>query len=36
MRMFTLTYGRPFSKVGDENGDAAMSAFAAKNEGFVR
>jgi hypothetical protein len=36
MRALTLTYGRPFSKVCNENGDAVMSAFAAKNEGFVR
>jgi hypothetical protein len=36
MRTFTLTYRRPFSKVGDENGKAAMTAFAGKNEGFVR
>ncbi len=36
MRTLTLTYHRPFSKVGDENEEAAMSAFAAKNEGLVR
>jgi hypothetical protein len=36
MRTFTLTYSRVFSKVGDDNNEPAMTAFAAKNEGFIR